>query len=107
MNETRLPHLVKCPECGRAVRAETAALMGADYWQHLTREHGISRSIAVRHVRDRLSSVWRSVDRWRGHARGRRVSDDGDLGQAVEKHGEPDRQDPDRAGQSVPGGDVR
>ena len=36
-----------------------------------------------------------------------RVSDDGDLGQAVEEHGEPDRQDPDRAGQSLPGGDVR
>ena len=51
MNVTRFPHLVKCPECGRAVRAETAALMGADYWQHLTKEHGISRSIAVRHVR--------------------------------------------------------
>ena len=51
MNETRYPHLVKCPECGRAVRAETAALMGADYWQHLTKEHGISRSIAVRHAR--------------------------------------------------------
>ena len=36
-----------------------------------------------------------------------RVSGDGDLGQAVEKHGEPDRQDPDRVGQSLPGGDGR
>ena len=28
---TRFPYMVKCPECGRAVRAETAALLGADY----------------------------------------------------------------------------
>ena len=51
MNPRRFPYIVKCPECGRAIRAETAALMGADYWQHLSGEYGISRSIAVRHVR--------------------------------------------------------
>ena len=51
MNPSRFPCLVRCAECGRAIRAESAALMGADYWQHLTKEHGISRSIAVQHVR--------------------------------------------------------
>ena len=51
MNRTKFLYLVKCPECGRAVRAETAAMMGADYWQHLAKEHGMNRSIAVRHVR--------------------------------------------------------
>ncbi len=50
MNPSRFPYLVKCPECGRAIRAESAALMGADYWQHLAKEHGMARSIAVRHT---------------------------------------------------------
>ena len=31
---------------------QAATLMGADYWRHLEGEHGISRSIAVRHVRE-------------------------------------------------------
>ena len=53
MNATRFPYLVKCPECGRAIRAETTVLMGADYWQHLAQEHGMNRSIAVQHVRMR------------------------------------------------------
>ena len=50
MNPTRFAYQVKCPECGRAVRAETVALMGADYWQHLAKVHGMNRSIAVRHT---------------------------------------------------------
>ena len=51
MNPMSFPYLVKCPECGRAIRAETASLVGADYWQHLAKEHGMNRSIAVRHAR--------------------------------------------------------
>ena len=51
MNSTRFPYLVKCLECGRAIRAETSVLMCADYWQHLAKEHGRNRAIAVRHVR--------------------------------------------------------
>ena len=51
MNPRRFPYLIKCPECGRAIRVETAVMMGADYWQHLAKEHGMNRSIAVRHVR--------------------------------------------------------
>ena len=53
MNARRSPYQVRCPECGRAVRAETASMLGADYWQHLEKEHGISRSIAVQHVSSR------------------------------------------------------
>ena len=70
MNVTRFPHLVKCPECGRAVRAETAALMGSDL---LAAPHQGARDKQVdccAACQDRLSSDWRSVDRWRGHARG-------------------------------------
>ena len=51
MNPTRFPYPVGCPECGRAIPAETEALMGADYWRHLEKEHGMTRSIAVRHDR--------------------------------------------------------
>ena len=50
MNRTRFAYQVRCLECGRAVRAETAAMLGADYWQHLEKEHGMARSIAVRHM---------------------------------------------------------
>ena len=50
MNRTRFPYQVRCPGCGRSVRAETAAMLGADYWQHLEKEHGMARSIAVRHM---------------------------------------------------------
>ena len=52
MNATDFPYLVSCPVCGRAIRVQTVSLMGADYWRHLAGEHGISRSIAVRHVRE-------------------------------------------------------
>ena len=52
MNVTDFPDLVSCPVCGRTIRAQTVSLMGADYWRHLADEHGISRSIAVRHVRE-------------------------------------------------------
>ena len=51
MDPTGFSYLVRCPECGRTIRAETAALMGAVYWQRLAKEHGMNRSIAVRHVR--------------------------------------------------------
>ena len=51
MNRTRFPYLIRCPECGRAIHAESAAMLGADYWQHLAKEHGIHRSIAIQHVR--------------------------------------------------------
>ena len=50
MNAPRIPHSVPCPECGRAIRAGTGALMGADYWQHLAKEHGMHRLIAVDHI---------------------------------------------------------
>ena len=36
---------------GRVISAESAAMMGADYWKHLAKEHGMNRSIAVQHVR--------------------------------------------------------
>ena len=49
MNPTRYPYLVRCPECGWMIRAETATLMGADYWQHLEKEHGMRRAISVQH----------------------------------------------------------
>ena len=48
MNCTRFSYQVRCPECGRAVRAETPAMTGTDYWQHLKKEYGMARSIAVR-----------------------------------------------------------
>ena len=51
MNAKRIPYRINCPECGRAVSAESAALLGADYWQHLAKEHGMNRSISVRHAR--------------------------------------------------------
>ena len=51
MNQTRFPYLVGCPECGRQVSAESASMLGADYWQHMAKEHGMNRSIAVRHTR--------------------------------------------------------
>lgn len=51
MNRTRFPYLVRCTECGRAVSAETAAMLGADYWQHLAKEHGKQREISARHAR--------------------------------------------------------
>ena len=51
MNGTRLSYLVMCPECGERIRAETASLMAADYWQHLYREHGLRRNIVpLRHL---------------------------------------------------------
>ena len=34
-----------------AMAYKTAAMLGADYWQHLKKEHGMARSIAVRHDR--------------------------------------------------------
>ena len=51
VNSTGLSYLVRCPERGRAIRAETAVLMDADYWQHLAKEYGMNRSIVVRHIR--------------------------------------------------------
>ena len=50
MNITRLPCQERCLECGQVIRSENAAWMGADYWRHFAREHGISRMIAVRHL---------------------------------------------------------
>ena len=51
MNEARSPYMVTCPKCGERIRAETASLMAADYWQHLDGEHGIKRDIVpLRHV---------------------------------------------------------
>ena len=50
MHWTKLPSQVRCPECGRSVRAETAAMLSADYWHHLEKEHGRNRSISVRHM---------------------------------------------------------
>ena len=58
MNETRFPHMVKCPECGRAVRAETAALMGCGL---LAAPHQGARDKQVdcrAACQDRLSSDW-------------------------------------------------
>ena len=51
MNATKFPDRVDCPECGSPVRAETVAMLGADYWQHHAKEHGVNRSISVRHIR--------------------------------------------------------
>ena len=34
-----------------AMAYENAAMLGADYWQHLEKEHGMARSIAVQHDR--------------------------------------------------------
>ena len=51
MDPTRFSYLVRCPEYGRTIRAEIEALMGAVCWQRLAKEHGMNRSIAVRHVR--------------------------------------------------------
>ena len=55
MNPRRLTYLVRCPECGRAIRAETGAMLGADYWQHLAKEHGMSRQISAQHDRPGIS----------------------------------------------------
>ena len=55
MNRTRFPYLIMCPECGRAIHAESAAMLGADYWQHLAKEHGMSRQISARHDRPGIS----------------------------------------------------
>ena len=50
VKEVKLPYAAMCPECGRRIRAETASLMAADYWQHLDREHGMRRNIVpLRH----------------------------------------------------------
>ena len=50
MNTTGFPYLIRCPKCGEKISAETASLMGADYWQHLRREHGMRRDIVpLRH----------------------------------------------------------
>ena len=50
MNKTGFPYLVRCPKCGEKISAETASLMGADYCQHLRREHGMRRNIVpLRH----------------------------------------------------------
>ena len=49
MNAPGIPHSVPGPECGLAIRAGTVALMGADHWQHLAKEHGMHRLIAVDH----------------------------------------------------------
>ena len=51
MDSTRYPHRINCPRCGLLIRAETASLVGSDYWRHLSIEHGMSRSIYVEHVR--------------------------------------------------------
>ena len=61
MNGAKFPYLVKCPECGRAIRTESAAMMGADYWQHLEKEHGMNRAISVQH--DRRGMPPRGVSR--------------------------------------------
>ena len=52
MNPTSFPYQVKCPECGRTISAESAALMGADYWHHLEKEHGMRRAISVHMTED-------------------------------------------------------
>ena len=52
MNATDFPYLASCPVCGRAKRVQTVSLMGSDYWRHLSGEHRISWSIAVRRVRE-------------------------------------------------------
>ena len=50
MNAPRTPHSVPCPECGRTIHPGTDVLMGADYWQHLAKEHGLHGLIAVNHI---------------------------------------------------------
>ena len=42
---------VRCSSATSPVSAETAAMLGADYWQHMAKEHGRNRSVSVRHVR--------------------------------------------------------
>ena len=50
VNEVRFPQLVTCPKCGEGIRAETASLMAAAYWQRLGRERGMRRDIVpLRH----------------------------------------------------------
>ena len=46
MKPAELPHMVRCPECGRTVRAETEPLMCADYWRHLPKEHRMKRAVS-------------------------------------------------------------
>ena len=43
MNASGFPDRVNCPECGRVMRAGTAATTGAGHWRHFAREHGINR----------------------------------------------------------------
>lgn len=64
MSATRFPCRVPCPECGRSISAEAAPMMGTDHWQHLAKEHGMNRAIAVRYVRsDRRGQD--DADPWR------------------------------------------
>ena len=51
MNATKYAHRFNCPQCGLSIRAETASLIGVDYWRHLSGEPGMNRSIYVKHVR--------------------------------------------------------
>ena len=51
MNGAEYIYRINCPECGLLIRAETTSLIGADYWRHLSGEHGMNRSIYVAHVR--------------------------------------------------------
>ena len=56
MNATTFPCRVNCPHCSRAIQAETADLMGSDYWQHLAKEHGEYRPVEITHEPEGL--VW-------------------------------------------------
>ena len=50
VNREWFSHMVTCPKCGERVRAETASLMVADYWQDLDRERGMKWDIVpLRH----------------------------------------------------------
>ena len=52
VNPTSFPYQVRCPECGRPISAESAALMDADYWQHLEKEHGMRRRSPFHMIED-------------------------------------------------------
>ena len=51
MNAKKSPYRADCPECGREIQWESATMLGADYWQHMSGEHGMNRSISVQHIR--------------------------------------------------------
>ena len=61
MNGTNARYLVGCSECGRPVSAETAAMLGGDYWQHMAKEHGVNRSISVWHCSSKQSCFDREL----------------------------------------------